>query len=92
MAQHIHSLDLNTVMVLMHTSVQIGHSMGISFSSTHCTSKVAIESGGVASSHRKFPPLAPALILFYRGSVHAVIEVINVNHSVDTEDGMHSRT
>lgn len=54
--------------------------------------EVAIESGVVASSHRKFPPLAPALILFYRASVHAVIEVINVNHSVDTEDGMHSKT
>lgn len=26
--------------------------------------EVAIESGGVASSHQKFPPLAPPLILF----------------------------
>lgn len=50
--------------------------------------ETAVESVGVASSHRKFSPFTPALIPFTRASIHAVIELINVNHSVDRENSM----
>ena len=75
----------------MHANTQIGLAWGSILAAYSAPAEAAVESGGVASSHRKFPPFAPALIPFpfTRASVHAVIEVINVNHSVDGEDGVH---
>jgi len=91
MGWHIHSLGLKYGNGWMHTNIQIGLAWGSVLAVYSAPAEAAVESEGVASSHRKVPPFAPALIPFpfTRASVHAVIEVINVNHSVDREDGIH---
>lgn len=87
---HIRSLGFKHCDGWMHTDTQIGQAWGSILAAYSAPLATAVESVGVASSYRTFPSFAPALIPFpfTRASVHAVTEVINVNHSVDGKDGI----
>lgn len=75
----------------MHTDVQIGLAWLSILAAYRAPAEAAVHSEDVAFPQRLFPLYTPALIpfAFTRASVHAVTEVINVNHSGDKEGGLH---